>query len=92
MNAPLRKASVVILVLFGLLFANLNWVQAAKGEEYRTHERNAFRLRDVEYGKQRGNIEVKAAGVSTEAVALSKAPTAGCATSVSTRSRTSTRT
>ncbi|WP_033343419.1 penicillin-binding transpeptidase domain-containing protein [Catenuloplanes japonicus] len=72
MNAPLRKASVVILVLFGLLFANLNWVQAAKGEEYRTHERNAFRLRDVEYGKQRGNIEVKAAGVSTEAVALSK--------------------
>ncbi|GAB7041396.1 MULTISPECIES: peptidoglycan D,D-transpeptidase FtsI family protein [Catenuloplanes] len=72
MNAPLRKASIVILVLFGLLFANLNWVQAAKGEEYRTHERNSFRLRDVEYDKQRGNIEVHAGGTSTEAVALSK--------------------
>ena len=30
-NAPLRRAGVVILVLFGLLFANLNWVQALQG-------------------------------------------------------------
>ena len=31
MNAPLRRVGVVIMVLFGLLFANLNWVQALQG-------------------------------------------------------------
>ena len=31
MNAPLRRVGVVVLVLFGLLFANLNWVQALQG-------------------------------------------------------------
>ncbi len=36
MNAPLRRVGVVVLVLFGLLFVNLNWVQAYKAEEYRT--------------------------------------------------------
>ena len=40
MNAPLRKAGVVILVLFGLLFANLNWVQAYKADDYRTSDYN----------------------------------------------------
>src|SRR6202000_537594 len=39
-NAPLRRAGVVILVLFGLLFANLNWVQAYKGDAYRTSQYN----------------------------------------------------
>ena len=40
MNAPLRTAGVVILVLFGLLFANLNWVQAYKADDYRTSDYN----------------------------------------------------
>ena len=40
MNAPLRRAGVVVLVLFGLLFANLNWVQAYKADEYRTNDYN----------------------------------------------------
>ena len=31
MNAPLRRVGVVVMVLFGLLFANLNWVQALQG-------------------------------------------------------------
>ncbi|BCJ53187.1 penicillin-binding protein A [Actinoplanes sp. NBRC 14428] len=56
MNAPLRKAGVVILVLFGLLFANLNWVQAYKGDEYRTTDRNG-RVRVAEYEIPRGVIE-----------------------------------
>ena len=29
-NAPLRKAGVVMMVLFGLLFANLNWVRRTR--------------------------------------------------------------
>ena len=36
MNAPLRKAGVVMMVLFGLLFIQLNWVQVVKAV-------NAFR-------------------------------------------------
>ena len=39
-NAPLRRAGVVVLVLFGLLFANLNWVQAYKADDYRTSDYN----------------------------------------------------
>ena len=38
MNAPLRRVGVVVMVLFGLLFANLNWVQAYKADEYRTSD------------------------------------------------------
>ncbi|MDP9798442.1 peptidoglycan glycosyltransferase [Catenuloplanes nepalensis] len=71
MNAPLRKAGIVIMVLFGMLFANLNWVQAVKGEEYRTNAYNTTRTQIAEYGQQRGNVEVNS-GTATEAVALSK--------------------
>ena len=56
MNAPLRKAGVVILVLFGLLFANLNWVQAYKADEYRNSDYNGRVLVD-EYSRARGVIE-----------------------------------
>jgi penicillin-binding protein A len=56
MNAPLRKAGVVILVLFGLLFANLNWVQGYKADEYRTSEYNG-RVQVAEYERARGVIE-----------------------------------
>ncbi|RSM40827.1 peptidoglycan glycosyltransferase, partial [Actinoplanes sp. ATCC 53533] len=56
MNAPLRRAGVVILVLFGLLFANLNWVQGYKADEYRTNEYNG-RVRVAEYEVPRGVIE-----------------------------------
>lgn len=66
MNAPLRRVGVVVLVLFGLLFVNLNWVQFYKAEEYRTSDYNG-RVQVAEYDRQRGNIEV--GGV---AIALSK--------------------
>jgi peptidoglycan glycosyltransferase len=55
-NAPLRKAGVVILVLFGLLFANLNWVQAYKADEYRNSDYNG-RVQVAEYQRARGVIE-----------------------------------
>ena len=56
MNAPLRKAGVVVLVLFGLLFANLNWVQAYKADDYRTSDHNR-RVQVAEYERPRGVIE-----------------------------------
>ncbi|AEV81063.1 peptidoglycan glycosyltransferase [Actinoplanes sp. SE50] len=56
MNAPLRRAGVVVLVLFGLIFANLNWVQAYKADDYRTAARNP-RVTVAEYERPRGGIE-----------------------------------
>jgi penicillin-binding protein A len=55
-NAPLRKAGVVILVMFGLLFANLNWVQGYKADDYRTSDYNR-RVTVAEYERPRGIIE-----------------------------------
>jgi peptidoglycan glycosyltransferase len=55
-NAPLRRAGVVILVLFGLLFANLNWVQAYKADKYRTSGYNG-RVIVAQYDRPRGGIE-----------------------------------
>jgi len=55
-NAPLRRAGVVILVLFGLLFANLNWVQAYKADDYRTSDYNG-RVIVAQYERPRGGIE-----------------------------------
>jgi len=55
-NAPLRRAGVVILVLFGLLFANLNWVQAYKADDYRTSDYNR-RVVVAQYERPRGDIE-----------------------------------
>ncbi|GAA4677615.1 peptidoglycan D,D-transpeptidase FtsI family protein [Phytohabitans rumicis] len=57
MNAPLRRAGVVVMVLFGLLFANLNWVQGYKADEYRTSDYNG-RVQVDEYNRPRGVIEV----------------------------------
>jgi peptidoglycan glycosyltransferase len=56
MNAPLRRVGVVVLVLFALLFANLNWVQAYKADDYRNSDYNR-RVQISEYQRQRGSIE-----------------------------------
>jgi penicillin-binding protein A len=45
------------MILFGLLFANLNWVQAYKADDYRTSPYNA-RVQVDEYSRPRGVIEV----------------------------------
>jgi peptidoglycan glycosyltransferase len=57
MNAPLRRVGVVVLVLFALLFLNLNWVQAYKADEYRDSNYNA-RVQTAEYQRERGKIIV----------------------------------
>ena len=67
MNAPLRRAGVVILVLFGLLFANLNWVQAYKADEYRTNDYNR-RVVVAQYERPRGVIEAGGTGLATNKV------------------------
>ncbi|MFY1674451.1 peptidoglycan D,D-transpeptidase FtsI family protein [Plantactinospora sp. WMMB334] len=56
MNAPLRRVGIVVMVLFGLLFVNLNWVQAYKADEYRTSDYNG-RVQVAEYERKRGIIE-----------------------------------
>ena len=55
MNAPLRRVGVVVLVLFGVLFLNLNWVQAYQANSLRSNDHNA-RVRLNEYQRQRGTI------------------------------------
>ncbi len=68
MNAPLRRAGVVIMVLFGLLFVNLNWVQAYKADDYRTSDYNS-RVQLDEYKSERGLIQT----LNGKVVARSKA-------------------
>ncbi|WCN81601.1 peptidoglycan D,D-transpeptidase FtsI family protein [Micromonospora sp. LH3U1] len=64
MNAPLRRVGVVVMVLFGLLFANLNWIQAYKADEYRTSDYNG-RVQVAEYDHKRGNIEAGGTALAT---------------------------
>jgi peptidoglycan glycosyltransferase len=55
MNAPLRRVGVVLVIMFGLLFANLNWVQAYRADEYRNSPFNA-RVQIAEYQRERGLV------------------------------------
>ncbi|SCG47360.1 peptidoglycan D,D-transpeptidase FtsI family protein [Micromonospora halophytica] len=64
MNAPLRRVGVVVMVLFGLLFANLNWIQFYKADEYRNSDYNG-RVQVAEYENRRGNIEAGGTAVAT---------------------------
>ncbi|MFF0174593.1 peptidoglycan D,D-transpeptidase FtsI family protein [Micromonospora profundi] len=64
MNAPLRRVGVVVIVLFGLLFANLNWIQAYKADEYRTSDYNG-RVQVADYKRKRGNIEAGGTALAT---------------------------
>ncbi|MCI4063503.1 penicillin-binding protein 2 [Micromonospora sp. R77] len=64
MNAPLRRVGVVVMILFGLLFANLNWIQAYKADEYRNSDYNG-RVQVAEYERKRGNIEAGGTALAT---------------------------
>ncbi len=55
MNAPLRRVGVVVMVLFALLFLNLNWIQVYKADAYRTDDHNG-RVQLEDYSRQRGTI------------------------------------
>jgi penicillin-binding protein A len=65
MNAPLRKAGVVMLVLFGLLFLNLNYIQVVKADSYRNdQDNNRVRIQQQDYERQRGEIIVDGSAVA----------------------------
>jgi peptidoglycan glycosyltransferase len=63
-NAPLRRVGVVLMLLFGLLFVNLNWVQGYQATAYRTSDYNG-RVQVAEYERPRGKIVVAGAPVAS---------------------------
>jgi penicillin-binding protein A len=56
-NRPVRRVALAMLVLFGLLIANANYVQVFEGDKLRTDPGNTRVLLD-EYERQRGTIVV----------------------------------
>lgn len=64
MNAPVRKVAVAVLVLFGLLFVNLNYVQVVQADKLRRNEGNQ-RLLLASYERQRGSIVVDGKAIAT---------------------------
>src|SRR5262245_23843681 len=65
MNAPLRKAGVVVILLFAMLFINLNWVQVYKADDYTSNEElNHVRMQAQEYERARGKIVVNGVSVA----------------------------
>jgi len=56
-NRPIRRVALAMLVLFGLLIANANYVQVFQGDKLRTDPGNTRVLLD-EYERQRGTIVV----------------------------------
>lgn len=55
MNRPIRRVATAALVLFGLLFLNVNYLQFVEAESLRNDPRNNRLLLD-EYGRPRGDI------------------------------------
>ena len=56
-NAPLRRVAVAVLVLFGLLLVNVNYLQAIRAEDLRNNPNNA-RVLIGQYERERGPIIV----------------------------------
>lgn len=57
MNRPVRRVAIAMLVLFGLLIANANYVQVFQASELRADPGNTRVLLD-EYERQRGTLVV----------------------------------
>ena len=57
MNRPIRRVALAMLMLFGLLIANANYVQVFEGDKLRADPGNTRVLLD-EYERQRGTIVV----------------------------------
>ncbi|MCW2666568.1 MAG: Peptidoglycan glycosyltransferase [Frankiales bacterium] len=70
MNGPLRKIALAVLVLFGLLMVNVNYIQVVKAEEYRDDPRNA-RVLIRQFDRERGPIVV-GTGSGQQALASSR--------------------
>ncbi|HSV67661.1 MAG TPA: penicillin-binding transpeptidase domain-containing protein [Mycobacteriales bacterium] len=64
MNAPVRRVAVAVLVLFGLLIANANYVQVLHADPLRNDQSNLRTLLD-EYQRQRGDIVVNGKAIVT---------------------------
>lgn len=63
MNRPVRRVAVAMVVLFGLLIANANYVQVFQGSSLRADPRNTRVLLD-EYERQRGTLVVDGRAVA----------------------------
>ena len=57
MNAPLRRLSVAVLLLFGLLLVNVNYLQVVRADDLHNDSNNP-RLIAEEYSRERGPILV----------------------------------
>jgi len=57
MNAALRRLSVAVLLLFGALLVNVNYLQVVRAEDLHTDSNNS-RLITEEYSRERGPIIV----------------------------------
>lgn len=69
MNRQIRQLGVALLVLFGLLFARLNWVQVYDAQELTADPLNSRRvIRD--FGQRRGDIVTADGVVIAESVDL----------------------
>ncbi len=66
MNSPIRRVAIAVLVLFGMLFVNLNYVQVVEANKLRRNPGNK-RLLLQTYERQRGSIVVDG-----KAIALSR--------------------
>lgn len=63
MNRPVRRVAIAIVVLFGLLIANANYVQVFQGSSLRADPGNTRVLLD-EYERQRGTLVVDGRAVA----------------------------
>ena len=57
MNTPLRRVAVAVMLLFGLLLLNTNYLQVVRAKELHNDPNNP-RLILEEYSRQRGPILV----------------------------------
>lgn len=68
MNAPLRRAGIVVLVLFAMLFVNLNYRQVVMADSYRNNPHNP-RVQTDEYQHPRGKVIISNGDAVADSVA-----------------------
>jgi penicillin-binding protein A len=59
-NRPLRRVGIAVMLLFGALLLQVNWIQVVKAGDYRDDPRNSRVLLRT-YERERGPISVQAA-------------------------------
>ena len=61
MNRPLRRLGTAVIVMIGLLLANITYTQVIKADDYRADPNNKRTL-VAEYSRQRGQITGRRGG------------------------------